>query len=104
MEIMTNRYEVIFDPKQDTALIRITDGKFINFIYQYKDVSINDLDENDELKLKFSYELQAAPESYTYENEDADKKEFEHVLGNILYDIIVNSDKVKEISGINNTK
>ena len=32
---MTNKYEVIFDPDEDIALIRITEGKFANFVFQY---------------------------------------------------------------------
>lgn len=106
MEMMTNKYEVMFNPNEETALIRITEGKFANFLYQYKQVSVGDL-ENDEseIKLSFEYELKAAPESYVYEDEEAEKKEFEHTIGDILYDIITNSDKVKEVvNGSNDTK
>ena len=100
---MTNKYEVMFNKNEETALIRITEGKFKDFIYQYREVSAGDITSDGSLKMSFRYELQAAPDSYTYEDEEADKKEFEHTIGDILYDIIVNSDKVKEASGTNNT-
>ena len=103
MEIMTNKYEVIFDPDQDTALIRITEGKFIDFVYQYGNVSIGD-DNEETFPVSFNYELKSAPETYEYIDEQTEKLEFEQILGDILYDIIVNSDKVKEKRGISDTK
>ena len=106
MEIMTNKYEVMFSAEQETARIRILEGKFADFIYLYKNVRLGDVaSEDDEVQLSFTYELQVAPESYEYEDEEADKKEFEHTIGDILYDIIVNSDKVKEsVDGSDDTK
>ena len=102
----SNKYEVMFNPNEETALVRITAGKFNDFVYQYKRVSVGDFEEeNSEVKLSFEYELKSAPESYVYEDEEADKKEFEHTIGDVLFDIITNSDKVKEvINGIDNTK
>ena len=106
MEMMTNKYEVMFNPNEETALIRITEGKFKNFIYNYGQVSVGEVDDKEgDLPLSFTYELKAAPESYVYEDEEAEKKEFEHTIGDILYDIITNSDKVKEaVNGSNDTK
>ena len=103
MEIMTNKYEVIFDPEQDTALIRITEGKFQDFIFQYGNVGVGD-DEAETFPVQFNYELKSAPETYEYIDEQADKLEFEQTLGDILYDIIVNTNKVKEKSGTSYTK
>jgi hypothetical protein len=103
MEIMTNKYEVIFDPNEDIALIRITEGKFANFVFQYGNVSVGD-DAADTFPVSFNYELKSAPETYEYEDEEAEKLEFETTLGDILYDVIVNSDKVKEKSGTSDIK
>ena len=100
---MTSKYEAIFTPEQDTALIRITDGKFTNFVYQYGNVRVGD-ESAETFDLSFDYTLHEAPESYKLENEEEEQKEFEQVIGDILYDIIVNSDKVKESSASNNTK
>lgn len=104
MELMTSKYELIFDNAEDTALVRITEGKFTNFVYQYLEVGVNDEEEDGSLPVKFSYSLKQAPESYTYEDEEADKKEFETIIGDILYDIVVNSNKVREASGNNDTE
>jgi hypothetical protein len=104
MKVLTNNYEVIFTEEKETARIRITKGKFINFVYSYDKVSMNDPSEDDELKLSFNYELIEAPESYEYEDEEADKAEFEETIGDILYDIIVNTDKIQEKDGTDNTK
>ena len=103
MKVLTNNYEVIFTEKKETARIRITKGKFINFVYSYDKVSMNNPEEDGELKLSFSYELIGAPESYKYEDEKADKAEFEDTIGDILYDIIVNTDKIQEKDGTDNT-
>jgi len=104
MELMTNKYELIFDNSEDTALVRITEGKFANFVYQYQEVGVNDEEDDGSLPVKFSYALKEAPESYSYEDEETEKKEFETIIGDILYDIVVNSNKVKETSGNNDTK
>ena len=90
MQLMTNKYEVIFDKKEDTALIRLTEGKFINFVFQFGEVSIKEEESDGSLPVKFTYDLKQAPESYTYEDEEAEKAEFENIIGDILYDIVVN--------------
>ena len=107
MDSMTGKYEAIFSPDHDTALIRITEGKFANFVYQYGNVKLGDPKTDSEAEtflLAFDYTLHEAPESYELENEEEEQKEFEQIIGDILYDIIVNSDKVKESSASNNTK
>ena len=104
MKEVTNNYEVMFSPEWETAQIRITKGKFINFVYSYDKVNVTPPTENDELKLSFNYELIEAPESYEYEDEEADKADFEETIGDILYDIIVNTDKIQEKDGTDNTK
>jgi len=105
MEMMTNKYEVMFNPNEETALIRITEGKFKNFVYNYGQVSVGEVDnEENDLPISFTYELKQAPDSYEYVDEEADKKEFEQTVGDILYDIIVNSNTVKEANGNNDTE
>lgn len=104
MENMTNKYEVIFQPEEETALIRVLEGKFTDFIYQYHNVSIGEVNEDETVNLSYTYDLKEAPESYQYHLLDGDQKEFEQVVGDILFDIIANSDQVKEASGNDNTK
>lgn len=103
MQLMTNKYEVIFEKGQETALIRLTDGKFANFVFQFGQVSINEEESDGSLPVSFSYELKQAPESYTYDDEEADKAEFENIIGDVLYDIVVNSNKVNTIDGNDDT-
>lgn len=103
MQLMTNKYEVIFDKKEDTALIRLTEGKFVNFVFQFGEVSIKEEEPDGSLPIDFTYDLKEAPESYTYEDEEADKAEFENILGDILYDIVVNTIKVNTIDGNDDT-
>ena len=103
MEMTSNNYEVVFRSKDENALIRVVRGKFANFVYEYGQVSIDDESEED-IKVSFTYELKEAPATYKYEDEAAEKAEFEQVIGNTLYDIVVNTDKVKEVDGTDNTK
>ena len=103
MQLMTNKYEVIFDKKQDTALIKLTEGKFINFVFQFGEVSIKEEELDGSLPVSFTYDLKEAPDSYTYDNEEADKAEFENIIGDILYDIVVNTAKVNTIDGNDDT-
>lgn len=102
-------YEIIFQEgqphNQENALVRILRGKFTHFVYQYGQVSINEKDDGD-LKVSYSYELKQAPETYEPVNEAEEKKEFEELAGKILYDIVVNTEKVKErieANGVNDT-
>ena len=103
MQLMTNKYEVIFDKKEDTALIRLTEGKFANFVFQFGQVSIQKEESDGSLPINFTYDLKQAPESYSYEDEEADKAEFENIIGDILYDIVVNTNKVNTIDGNDDT-
>jgi len=103
MQLMTNKYEVIFDKKEDTALIRLTEGKFANFVFQFGEVNIQKEESDGSLPINFTYDLKQAPESYSYEDEEADKAEFENIIGDILYDIIVNTDKVNTVDGNDDT-
>lgn len=101
---MTNKYEVIFEPSEETALIRVLEGKYADFIYQYHNVSIGEPNEDETVHLSYTYDLKEVPKSYEHDLTDEDKKEFEQTVGDILFDIIINSDQVKEASGNDNTK
>ena len=108
---MTDKYETIFSPEEETALIRILEGKFANFIYQYHQVSVGDANEDESINLSYSYDLKEVPDSFKHEMSlerhdmsDDVKKEFEHTIGDILFDIITNSDQVREASGNNDIK
>ncbi len=51
MKTMTDKYEVIFKPEAETAYIRILEGKFENFIYQYHNVSVGEANEDETMNL-----------------------------------------------------
>ncbi len=104
MKTMTDKYEVIFKPEAETAYIRILEGKFENFIYQYHNVSVGEANEDETINLSYSYDLKEVPESYEYSFSQEGKKDFEQTIGDILFDIIVNSDQVKEANGNNDIK
>ncbi len=104
MQVMTNKYEVIFEPSLETALIRILEGKYINFIFQYHDVSIGEPNDDETVNLSYTYDLKEVPQPYEHNLTDEDKEEFEQTVGDILFDIIMNSDQVKEASGNDDTK
>ena len=94
---VSGMYELIFEDTQDTAPVRIIEGKFKNFVYKYGTIQVGDFDEGaDDIPLKYDYELLEAPEDYEVEDEASEQIEFEQFIGDILYDIIVNSDTVKE--------
>jgi len=103
---VTGMYEVIYNTGNDTSPIRILDGKFKNFVYKYLTIQVGDFEEQDsEVPLKYNYELLEAPEEYTIIDDDheaVEQTEFEQFIGDILYDIIVNSYTVKEANGNRN--
>lgn len=86
------KYQV--DPQTSetgTAPIRILEGKFVDFVYRYGEIKVGTTEnENGDLPLIYDYVLLEAPESFETKDEDADHKEFEQVIGDVLYDIIVN--------------
>lgn len=98
-------YELIFDESHNTAPVRILEGKFKNFVYKYGTIQVGNFEEEDsEVPLRYDYELLEAPEDYNIVDEDheaTEKTEFEQFIGNILYDIIVNSETVKEATNGN---
>lgn len=97
---VSGMYELIFDENHKTAPVRILEGKFKNFVYKYLTIQVGDFEEEDsEVPLKYNYELLEAPEEYQItdkDHESAEQAEFEQFIGDILYDIIVNSETVKE--------
>ena len=95
---VSGMYEIAFDEaNHNTAPVRILKGKFKDFVYKYGTIQVGDFEEEDEnVPLKYDYELLEAPESYEVEDEDAEQLQFEQLIGDVLYDIIVNSSTVKE--------
>jgi hypothetical protein len=91
-------YEISFDKNsKDTAPIRILEGKFKDFVYKYDTIQVGEFDEEaEDVPLSYDYKLLEAPSSYEVDDEEAEKYEFEQLIGDILYDIIVNSSTVKE--------
>ena len=100
---VTGMYEIIFDEKNHyTAPVRILEGTFKDFVYKYGTIQVGDFnDEDSDIPLKYDYELIEAPESYVVDDEEAEQLQFEQLIGDILYDIIVNSDTVKEATNGN---
>ena len=94
---VTGMYEVIYKTGNDTTPVRILEGKFKDFVYKYGKIQVGDFKKKDyDVPLKYEYDLLEAPGNYKVNDEDAEKFEFEQFIGDILYDIIVNSDTVKE--------
>jgi len=94
---VTGMYEVLFNTNNDTAPVRVLEGTFKDFVYKYGAIQVGDFDKEDfDVPLKFEYILLEAPESYEVDDEEAEQLQFEQLCGDILYDIIVNSDTVKE--------
>ena len=86
------RYEILDVPDQEdggTARVMICEGKYESFVYRYGAIKLAEEDEDGNGILQFDYDLESAPEDYVVEgNEDAQKAEFEHIVGDILVDII----------------
>lgn len=83
----------IHDQKTEngTASIAVTDGKFKGFVYRYGVIKIGEEEDSEgNLPLYFEYTLEEAPSTYQPVDEEAEKIEFEQIVGNILYDIMVN--------------
>jgi len=83
-----NKYEIIFDDDykdEDTAKIKILDGKYKDLVYHYNYVSFNE----ESVNLQFEYDIDETPEGLEVDKlESKDRKEFEIVLGDILVDIV----------------
>ncbi len=83
-----NKYEIIFDDDykdEDTAKIKILDGKYKDLVYHYNYVSFNE----ESVNLQFEYDIDETPEGLEVDKlESEDRKEFEIVLGDILVDIV----------------
>ena len=83
-----NKYEIIFDDEykdEDTAKIRILDGKYKDLVYHYNYVSFNE----ESVNLQFEYDIDETPEGLEVDKlKSEDRKEFETVLGDILVDIV----------------
>jgi len=87
------KYEVFFVDAEENAWIRILEGKFKGFVYNYDVVKVGDFEDEDaeSVPLTYSYELREAPSTFETNDEESDKKEFEKVIGDVLYNIIVAS-------------
>ena len=94
---VTGMYELLFNTDNDTAPVRILEGTYKDFVYKYGAIQVGKFEEEDsEVPLEFEYTLLEAPENYEVDDEEAQQLQFEQLCGDILYDIIVNSDTVKE--------
>ena len=94
---VTGMYELLFNTNNNTAPVRILEGTYKDFVYKYGAIQVGEFEKEDsEVPLKFEYTLLEAPENYEVDDEEAQQLQFEQLCGDILYDIIVNSDTVKE--------
>lgn len=83
------KYTVLDQTTSDTnADVMITEGKFEGFVYNYGVLKVSE-DEEGQGILSYNYELKSAPEEYVMVDEEAEKKEFETLIGDILVDIIM---------------
>lgn len=97
-EKIGSKYKVLLDSmnnaKEQIAPVKILDGKYKGMIYSYgmvqvipKFESFANVMDDDELVLKFEYNVMK--ESPV---EDDKSEELENLLGDVLMDIIINSD------------
>ena len=98
---MAVKYEIQGDDsdKTPTARIKILEGKFENFIFNFGVVKMNKPENDDEARCEFTYDIFSVPQDYPEgnlksKNESSEKDEeqimFEKTISDILYDIIVN--------------
>lgn len=82
------KYTILEQATPDsTADIMIAEGKFEGFVYNYGTIRVNE-DEHGQGVMSYEYELKSAPDGFVMQNEEAEKKEFETLIGDILVDII----------------
>ena len=83
-----NKYEVIFDDEykdEETAKIRILDGKYKDLVYHYNYVSFNE----EHKKLQFEYDIDETPKDIELSDlTEDDRWELEETLGDILVNIV----------------
>ncbi len=76
------KYEYVEDANnKELECIKITEGKYDGFVYQYGQVSINEEDSDQEASLNFNYRIEE-------DVKDSDADELQNVLGDILVDIL----------------
>ena len=110
------KYEVRDDKRDDkdaTAKIMIKEGRFVGFSFSFGVVKMHEPNENDKLKVDFTYKIHEVPEDYdpndiltnsqefSDEFEEKEQKEFEKTMSDILYDIIANQ-KIETLKNGNN--
>ena len=92
-ENIGSKYEVLFDEmnnaKDQLAPVKILDGKYKGMLYSYGMVQIVPKfdSDDDELTLKFEYNVMKESDV-----EDDKSDELENLLGDVLMDIIINTD------------
>ena len=97
-ENIGSKYEVLFDEmnnaKGQLAPVKILDGKYKGMLYSYGMVQIvpkfdsfENVTDDDELTLKFEYNVMKESDV-----EDDKSDELENLLGDVLMDIIINTD------------
>lgn len=97
-ENIGSKYEVLFDEmnnaKDQLAPVKILDGKYKGMLYSYGMVQIvpkfdsfENVTDDDELTLKFEYNVMKESDV-----EDDKSDELENLLGDVLMDIIINTD------------
>jgi len=85
-QIMNNKthleYEYIEDANdKELECIKILEGKYDGFVYQYGQVSINEEDDESQASLNFNYRI-------VEDVDDSDADELQTILGDILVDIL----------------
>lgn len=74
----------------ETAKVRLTEGKFTGIVYHYNTITFHEAVEDDEDSiLNFNYEIDDLPEGFDVTAmTDEDKEEFERTLADVLDAII----------------
>ena len=75
------KYNFVENPKINSTGFQISEGEYKDVIYYYGKVKF--IEENDNMRLKFDYNVARNPE-----NLDTDSQDFIQIIGDILFDNI----------------
>ena len=99
---MTVKYEIQADDNDETktARIKILEGKFENFIFNFGVVKMNKPENDDEARCEFTYDIFSVPENYPIKNlksndnsldKDPEQIDFEKTISGILEHLVINT-------------
>ena len=85
------KYIMVEKEDMDYYGFKFQEGKFTDVVYYYGEVKIEEDEENDQAHLNFKFQIDKGNEQYTI-NELNESAEFKTLIGDILADILDNTD------------